>query len=83
MRIYGTCWNEMEHRDEAQRDARYGHKDYESYDRYSDDPCKQAYTEEYDRELRRQEEHAEERRQEERAAQRRYEAEMEERIYYE
>ena len=88
MSIYESCWNEREHRDDADRDARYGRKDHEYYDRYSDDPCKQAYTEEYDRETRRQEERRyeermEERRQEEQAAQRRYEAEMEDARYYE
>lgn len=78
--------------DDAQRDALYGRKDYEHYDRYSDDPCKQVYTEEYDRavrqqEKRREEERREEEREEERqheiALQRRYEAEMEESSYYE
>jgi hypothetical protein len=85
------CWNEREHRDNARKDARYGRKDYEEYDRHSDDPCKQAYTEEYDRERRHEEErHQEARMEEERqerqqaqaVEQRRYEQEMEESRYH-
>lgn len=46
------CNNEDEHRQDAQRDFRYGGAygyDREDYDRYSSDGCKIAYTEEFDR----------------------------------
>lgn len=41
-------------------------------ERYSDDPCKRAYTEEYDRETRREEERRQERMEEEREEERYY-----------
>lgn len=60
MSIYRD-WYESELREDAQRDARDGLKDYEYYQPCSDDPYKQAYTEEYDRAVRQQEERAKER----------------------
>lgn len=42
------CTDDYEHRREAERDARHGQRDYEMYDRYSDDGCKRAYVDAYD-----------------------------------
>ena len=62
------CNNEDEHRSDARRDfnyrGAYGY-DREYYDHYSSDGCKQAYTEEFDRQVQ-EERRQEERRQEER-----------------
>ena len=55
----GYCWDDQEHKRQAESDARYHRKDYEQYDRYSDDPCKQVYVETYDRELQREREREE------------------------
>jgi len=63
-RYYGFCWNEREHEDQARRDAQYDRRDYEMYDRHTSDPCKEAYTETYDRERRNIERREEEREQE-------------------
>lgn len=63
------CYNEEEHRSDAKRDFNYyGSSGYdrEYYDRYSDDECKRAYTEEFDRMMREEERRMEERREEER-----------------
>jgi hypothetical protein len=85
MSRYDFCWNEREHEDQARRDARWGHRDYDMYDRWADDPCKAVYTEEYDRERRaierRQEEREEEQRAQERQALARSEREAEEADY--
>ena len=50
--MFGFCDDERDHRERAENDARRYRHDYEYYDRYSSDPCKQAYTEAYDREQR-------------------------------
>ena len=62
---YGYCYDERDHQEQARDDARYGHRDYSRYDPYTSDPCKEVYTEAYDRETRRIEERREEERQEE------------------
>ena len=84
---YGTCWDEHEHRRDARRDAKYGRRDREYYDRYSDDPCKIAYTEEYRSAERRIEQQrydqAEEERRQEQASYQRRQREQEEEYYYE
>ena len=63
----GFCWNEHEHERKAEDDARCGRRDYEYYDQYSDDPCKQVYVETYDREIRDQHRREEARIEEEQA----------------
>ena len=63
MRRYGFCWDERDHQERARQDAKYGRRDYDSYDRFTSDPCKETYTEEYDRERRRIEDRQEEERQ--------------------
>ena len=50
-----SCPDDYEHRRDAERDARRGSPDRDYYDRYSDDGCKEAYTQAYDEERRRQE----------------------------
>lgn len=50
MRNY--CDDERDHQRKAERDAEYQRRDYDYYDRFTDDPCKQIYTETYDRERR-------------------------------
>lgn len=62
------CWNDTEHERQARRDAERGRRDYDMYDRYSSDPCKEVYADAYDRERRaieRREEEREQERQEE------------------
>lgn len=49
------CWNEREHRRQAERDFERGRKDRDMYERHSFDDCKRAYTEEYDRQRRAEE----------------------------
>jgi hypothetical protein len=66
MARYGFCWDERDHKERARRDAQYGRKDHEYYDRCTMDPCKEAYTEEYNREQRRIEQREYERQEEER-----------------
>lgn len=44
------CPDYRDHERKAERDANYGSPSYDYYDRYSDDACKQVYTEAYDRE---------------------------------
>jgi len=83
----GFCWDEREHERKAEDDARWGRRDYDYYDRYSDDPCKQVYVEAYDREIRdqhrREEARIEEEQEEARAMRRRQiEREIEETIEY-
>ena len=68
-RYHGFCWNERDHEEQARRDAHRGHRDYDMYDRFTSDPCKEVYTEAYDRERR-----AEERREEEREQERQEQA---------
>jgi len=67
---YGFCWNETDHRRQAERDAERGRRDYDMYDRHTSDPCKEVYTEAFDRERRaierREEEREQERREEDR-----------------
>lgn len=83
---YGFCWNANEHERQAERDHDRGHRDYEMYDRYSMDACKEAYTERWDREERRErdelweryeQERQEEARSEREAAERRWQEEFE------
>jgi len=60
MSIY-YCHNEDEHRRDAERYFKcYGHYDYSHYDSYSDDACKRAYTDEYDKLEQRAQERREE-----------------------
>ena len=86
-RYDGFCWDEQDHKERAQRDARYDHRDREYYDRHSCDPCKEVYTKEFDRERDRiereryEEQQAEERRQEERAREVRNQRIQEEEYY--
>ncbi len=61
----GFCWDESDHRRQAENDAHWHQRDRDYYDRYSDDPCKQVYVEAYDREIRAQERREEERQLEE------------------
>ena len=85
MSRFGYCEDDYEHRRQAERDARYGRPDRDYYDRYTDDPCKEVYTETFDKERGRielrSELEAEEEREEEaaqaRAARRRAEEEAE------
>ena len=84
----GFCWDQDEHERNAERDARYGRPDHDYYDRYTSDPCKEAYTERYDEEIRsrhrREEERerqAEEAEARHRAHQRQAELEREENYY--
>lgn len=63
------CNNEDEHRSDARRDFSYrgaSGYDREYYDRYSDDECKRAYTNEFDR-AKREEYSRQERMEEERS----------------
>ncbi len=84
----GYCWNDYEHESDARRDVRRGSPNRDEYDRYheSSDPCREAYTEEYNREIRRielrQEEEREDRRANERMAARRQQEQAEEEYYY-
>lgn len=83
---FGFCWDERDHQRRAERDAQYHHQDRDYYDRYTTDPCKEAYTEAYDREIRSMERREEERQQQEEAGElrrlryRQEEREMEELI---
>ena len=61
----GFCWDEFDHRRDAQRDARYHQPDRDYYDPYTSDPCKEAYTETYDREIREERRRDEERQEQE------------------
>ncbi len=66
------CHNDREHREQAREDARFRSRDDEMYERWSDDPCKEAYTREYDRACQRIEERRQEERQAEEEAERQY-----------
>lgn len=80
---FGYCDDERDHRRRAERDAEWNRPDRDYYDRYTSDPCKQAYTEAYDREqreIRQREYEHEEQEREARSAQRR---QMERELEYE
>lgn len=62
----GFCWDEYEHQKDAKRDQRRHRPDPDYYDRYTTDPCKEVYTETYDRAMRDERRRADEREEEER-----------------
>ena len=61
----GYCPHEREMEEQARRDARDGRKDRDLYERHSWEPCKEIYTQKFDRELDRIERERYEERQEE------------------
>ena len=72
--------DDYEHRRKAEDDARWGRPDRDYYDPrgYDHDPCKEVYSETYDRETRRREEYREEERQREEQEERAHYARMRE-----